>query len=87
MTSDAQSTRKPPRWSIKSLDRDPALASVLTFIEGISAQQIERKCGVSASTIRSWRSGKVRRPQNATIEFSLRAAGFKRIIVPDDRRR
>ena len=78
--------KKAPRWSIRSLDRDPALSTVLTFIEGITAAQIERRCGVAASTIRSWRTGKVRRPQNATLDFALRAAGFKRIIVPEGRK-
>ncbi len=79
--------KKPPRWSVKSVDRDPALASVLTFIDGLTPKQIERKCGVTANTIRNWRNGKVRRPMNVTMEFALRAAGFKRIIVPDDRSR
>ena len=81
------SDKKHPRWSVRSVERDPTLASVLTFISDMTAPQIERKCGVTATTIRNWRSGKTRRPLNVTMDFALRAAGFKRIIVPDDRSR
>lgn len=60
---------------------DPTLADVLRIIADLSPHRIERATGVSASTIRSWRSHKVRRPQNITMEFALRAAGYKRVIV------
>lgn len=63
--------------------RNPVLSEVLRTINGLSAAHIERQSGVSATTIASWRKGKVRHPQNITLEFALRAAGFKRIIVKD----
>jgi len=63
---------------------DPALADVLDKIRALTPTLIETRCGVSHTTIRNWRNGKVRRPQNATMEFALRAAGYKRIIVPRD---
>lgn len=60
---------------------DPTLGDVLKCINGMPAVAIERSCGVSASTVRAWRNGKTLSPQNKTLEFSLRAAGFKRVIV------
>lgn len=60
---------------------DPTLAGVLRCIDGIGPAKLERASGVAASTIRSWRNGKTRSPQNKTMEFALRAAGFKRVIV------
>jgi transcriptional regulator with XRE-family HTH domain len=61
---------------------DPTLSEVLARIDGLSAPYIERKCGVSHSTIRNWRNGRTRRPQNITMTYALRAAGYKRVIVP-----
>lgn len=61
---------------------DPALAEVLDKIHGIGGTLIERRSGVSSSTIRNWRNGKVRRPQNVTLEYALRAAGYRRVVVP-----
>lgn len=76
-----------PRWSIRAVKRDPVLEQVLNHISKLTAREIERKSGVCASTILAWRSGKTRRPQSLTIEYALRAAGFRRVIVPDDRKR
>jgi len=70
--------------SIKNFRVDPALADVLDKISNLTGTLIETRSGVSRSTIASWRNGKVRRPQNATMEFALRAAGYKRIIVRDE---
>jgi transcriptional regulator with XRE-family HTH domain len=71
-----------PKWSIRAYSRDPELEQILAAISDLTPMQIERKCGVTAQTIRNWRSGKTRRPQNLTLQFSLRAAGLKRVIVP-----
>jgi hypothetical protein len=60
---------------------DPTLGDVLRCINGIPAVAIERSSGVSASTVRAWRNGKTMSPQNKTLEFAIRAAGFKRVIV------
>lgn len=70
--------------TIRDIDRDPMLDDVLDKISGLGAKLIETRCGVAASTIYSWRNGKTRRPQNATMDFALRAAGYKRIIVRSD---
>ena len=61
--------------------RDPVLAEVLDKIAGLSTNYIENRTGVSGSTIRNWRNGKTRHPQNITLDYALRAAGFKRVIV------
>jgi transcriptional regulator with XRE-family HTH domain len=60
---------------------DPSLRDVLRAIAKMTARRIETSSGVCASTIRNWRSGKTRSPQNKTLEFALRAAGFHRVIV------
>lgn len=60
---------------------DPTMHDVLAVINGMAAVKIERDSGVCASTVRSWRSGKTLSPQNKTLEFALRSAGYKRIIV------
>lgn len=67
-----------------SKERDPTLTEVLRIIDrsGKSAAQIDRAKGVAPSTLKSWRNGKVRRPMNLSIEMTLRACGYKRIIVP-----
>ena len=63
---------------------DPSLADVLRAIDGLSTTIINTRVGVSPSTINNWRRGKTRHPQNITMEFALRAAGYKRIIVKAD---
>jgi len=66
---------------------DPTLADVLNRISDLTPRQIEIRSGVSTQTIRNWRNGRTRRPQNITLEFALRAAGYKRVIVKDNSRR
>lgn len=62
---------------------DPMLKEVLQKIEdsGASVALLARRSGVSAATIHNWRKGKTRCPQNITMEFALRAAGYRRQIV------
>jgi hypothetical protein len=60
---------------------DPTLRDVLRCIAEMTPRRIEVSSGVCASTIRAWRNGKTRSPQNKTMEFALRAAGFHRVIV------
>jgi hypothetical protein len=66
-----------------SKERDPTLSEVLAIIDGSgrSAAQIDRAKGVAPSTLKAWRDGKTRRPMNISIDMTLRACGFKRIIV------
>lgn len=60
---------------------DPTLGDVLKAIQDLSPRLIETRSGVCVNTIRNWRNGKTRSPQNKTMEFALRAAGYKRVIV------
>jgi len=45
-------------------------------------KQIEDDGGPTAACMASWFYGKVRRPQNATVEAAGRAAGLMRVWVP-----
>ena len=62
---------------------DPTLADVLAILHGTSLKVIETRSGVTAGTLRNWRNGKTRSPQNKTMEFAIRALGYKRVIVRD----
>lgn len=57
--------------------RDRLLGEVLDMIEGMSAAEVSRVSGnvVGASTICSWRKGKVARPQCYTMNAALSAIG------------
>jgi len=46
-------------------------------------REIEADGGPSLTAMHNWFFGETRRPQNATLEACLRAAGFKRVIVED----
>jgi len=63
--------------------RDPVLEQVTRVItdSGLALNAIEAKCGVCASTMRSWQQGKTKRPQNATVEMVLRTLGYRRVII------
>lgn len=60
--------------------RDPMLDQVLECMatSNRSLTWIAERSGVSIATLINWRSGKTRRPQNVTIDFVLRACGYKR---------
>ena len=68
------------------IDKDPILDELNPLIEDqmasgrVTKAQIERESGVCASTVNAWLNGKTRRPQNATIDFVLKAMGFHRPI-------
>jgi DNA-binding transcriptional regulator YiaG len=72
--------KTPPKPSTM---RDPMLQQVLEIFHGsdMSAAKVAEKSGISVTTIRNWNSGKTMRPQNITMEFALRAMGYKRVIV------
>lgn len=63
-------------------DKDPVLVQVLNLLEEspLSVAEICRSSGVAASTLRAWREGATRRPQNVTIDFVLKAMGYERRI-------
>ena len=53
----------------------------LVIDSGRSFQFISYNCGVSTTTLRSWMSGKTKRPQRITMEFVLRAIGYDMAII------
>ncbi len=65
------------------IERDPVLELITKAItdSGLSLSRISDLCGVSRWTLHAWESGKVKRPQNLTVEFVLKALGYERIIV------
>lgn len=70
--------------------RDPILELITRLVtdSGYSLAAIEDRCGVCASTIRSWQTGKTKRPQNATVEMVLRTLGYRRAVIgPDGKER
>ena len=70
-----------------SKERDPTLTKVLAIIDasGRSPAYIDNHKGVAPSTLAAWRKGRVRRPMNISIDMTLRACGYQRIIVPKGR--
>jgi transcriptional regulator with XRE-family HTH domain len=68
------------------VDRDPILELVANAItdSGLSLKAIENRCGVTSKTIAKWMNGGTRRPQNLTIEFVLRAIGYRRAVLRPD---
>jgi hypothetical protein len=67
--------------------KDPVIDELRTLIEdsvgsrvkGKHLVKIERDGGPSASAMRGWFFGKVRRPQSAGVEATGRALGYKRV--------
>lgn len=45
-----------------------------------SKAYIARRSGVSLSCLRAWERGTTRNPQNSTLTFALRAAGWERTL-------
>jgi transcriptional regulator with XRE-family HTH domain len=60
---------------------DPLLPFVLDALEGHSPETIAEKSGLSAQTIRNWRQGRTKYPQAISMEFALRAVGYKLAVV------
>ena len=65
------------------IKQDPILRDVSRAIteSGLSLARIASKSGVTTCTISRWMSGKVKRPQNLTVEFVLKALGYKRVLI------
>jgi len=70
--------------------KDPIIDKVRTVVADVNGgatlhssqlRKIERDGGASVNCMLAWFTGKTRRPQNATVEASLRAMGRERIIV------
>ena len=67
--------------------KDPVIDELRTLIQDANKARIkhstllkiERDGGPSASAMRGWFFGKVRRPQTSAVEAAGRAVGFKRV--------
>lgn len=67
--------------------KDPVIDELRTLIEDATKakikhaalSKIERDGGPSASAMRGWFFGKVRRPQTSAVEAAGRAVGFQRV--------
>lgn len=61
---------------------DPMRDRVMGIIKqsGLSKAQIARRSGISVSCLRAWELGRTRNPQNSTLTFALRAAGWERTL-------
>ncbi len=66
-------------------DKDPIIDAIRTCRQGraLSYKDIEDKGGATASTVRSWEQGKVKRPQFATVWSSIKAMGKRGIVSGD----
>jgi hypothetical protein len=64
------------RWR----DKDPDMDFIMQAIQDapMTTQQIATASGVSYSTLTAWAFGKVRKPQNVTVNAVMRAIGWHR---------
>lgn len=72
--------------------KDPVIAEIRRTLQGTlgnvslsdkKLRELEASGGPSINAMHNWFWGETRRPQNATLEACLRAAGYKRVIVED----
>jgi hypothetical protein len=63
--------------------KDPIIDKVRTAISDaeVTYAHIERKSGVTTTTLRAWFGGKTKRPQHATVNAVLRVIGKELAIV------
>jgi hypothetical protein len=62
------------------IDKDPIIDAVRTVVqdEKLKSSAVHNISGVSATTLESWFSGHVRKPQNATLTAVTSALGYVR---------
>jgi len=72
--------------------KDPAIDELRTLLQDHYGgpklgqkiyKDIEEAGGPAVGTLRGWFHGKTKRPQNASLEATGRAVGFKRVWVKD----
>lgn len=68
------------RW----IDKDPIIDEISELIrkDGRSIPDIAEAAYLSPVTLYNWIYGKTRKPNNVSIDFTLRALGFERPIIP-----
>lgn len=66
-------------------ERDREVFAVLRLIRGQTPEDVQRKAGVSAQTIRNWRKdihhGGTRYPQHWTLSRVARAYGYRYTLI------
>ena len=74
---------KPANVNKRKILRDPTLTQVLMLMRNgeLSIAGIAKQSGISPTTLHNWDKGRTMRPQNVTMEFALRAMGYKRVIT------
>lgn len=67
-------------------DKDPIIDALRTCRQDLkfTYKNIEEEGGPKAQTVRNWETGKVRRPQFATVWASIKAMGKNTIISGAD---
>lgn len=67
------------RW----IDKDPIIDEILHLckLDGRSLSAIAINAFLSPTTLHNWDKGKTRKPNNVSIDFTLRALGYERRIV------
>lgn len=68
---------------IKKPPVDPMLAEVLATLGDTPTGVLAARSGLARSTIENWKAGRTRHPQSISLQFALRAAGFRLKIVRD----
>jgi hypothetical protein len=72
--------------SYNFVDKDPVIYEFEYAQKrlGLNDSQVSKGSGVSTTTLRNWKWGKTRKPQNASIEAAYRAMGLRRVAVDSD---
>lgn len=66
----------------RRIEYDPELDTILDLIKHMKPQEVSLASGnlVAASTIYSWRRGKVRTPLNYTVRAAYKACGYELVL-------
>lgn len=69
--------------SYNFIEKDPIIFEIERLIDesGVSFAHIERRSGVTPTTLRNWFQGKTKRPMHCTIRAVLRCIGYDYAIV------
>lgn len=72
--------------SYNFVDKDPVIHEFEYAQKrlGVNDSQVSKGSGVSTATLRAWKFGKTRKPQNASVEAAYRAMGLRRVAVDRD---
>ena len=70
----------------RDLQIDPMMVEVTRLIRESNRTKayIARKTGISAGTFKNWETKRTKRPQRVTLEFALRALGYRMTIERRD---